>query len=995
MRILIDLQACQSSGSRTRGIGRYSFSLAQAMLKNSAAHDIHLLLNSAFPDAVLDLRTRLGDLLPQENIHVWQGVLPASELSPQNQWRLRASESIREQAIHALHPDVVHVSSLFEGLVDDAVTSVGNSGSCLSAVTLYDLIPLINANPYLENPSVRAWYYRKVQALKRADLLLAISESSRREGLDYLHLPEEKIVNISSAIDDRFAQMSLTTTQLQELSADFGLIRQFIMYTGGIDLRKNIEGLIAAYANLPAAIRRDYQLAIVCSITQHDRERLQHLVRSLGLADVDVVMTGFVSDEDLPKLYNACALFVFPSWHEGFGLPALEAMACGAPVIAANTSSLPEVIGREDALFDPYNRDAICGKMVEVLSNPEFRRSLIEHGLVQAKKFSWNASAKAAMNAFETAYPKRNLERTSLGFLSGALSKPKLAYFSPLPPAQSGIADYSAELLPELARHYDIEIIAEQSETNDAWLSANFPVRTMDWFEAHSSAFSRVVYNFGNSTFHDYMLDAMAKFPGIVVLHDFYHSGLMAHLDLTGQRSGIWEEALYRSHGYSAIYAKKKAQDLNQIIWTYPCNQLVLERAQGVIVHSEFSKKLAQKWYGAHAADNWKLIQHLRILPKHLDRKKARASLGLNESDFLICSFGILGPTKLNHALLSAWLNSSLANNSHCHLVFVGKNDGGDYGAELMKTIKSSKAAARIKITGFADLELFRSYLQAADVAVQLRTLSRGETSGTVLDCMAYGIPTIINSNGSMAELPAEALIKLAEDVQESQLTEQIEALYANQASRTRLALSARAHIQKHHNPYQIGDDYYHAIEANYARSSKARLHLTMGEIASIDAPFSDEDLQAASVALSSNERYDHARRLLVYCNDIETVVPVDCLQSLMSSILEHEPSGWRVEPVVFDAPVLRLAAQRFEGMLGIQSDLIAQLETEVVDLRASDVFLYVESAQGCQQVEDNLEAYLKLHGIPLIKMAVGEQTKGGNAPSLASAKEMWQAVAG
>ena len=113
------------------------------------------------------------------------------------------------------------------------------------------------------------------------------------------------------------------------------------------------------------------------------------------------MLTGFVSEEDLLTLYNLCKAFVFPSLHEGFGLPALEAMSCGRAVIGANTSSLPEVIGRDDALFDPMNDRAIAEKIADVLTDDAFRSDLEQHGLKQAKRFSWDVCAQRAIAAFE------------------------------------------------------------------------------------------------------------------------------------------------------------------------------------------------------------------------------------------------------------------------------------------------------------------------------------------------------------------------------------------------------------------------------------------------------------------------------------------------------------------------------------------------------------------------------------------------------------------
>ena len=120
------------------------------------------------------------------------------------------------------------------------------------------------------------------------------------------------------------------------------------------------------------------------------------------------MLTGFVPEEDLLVLYNLCKAFVFPSWHEGFGLPALEAMSCGRAVIGANTSSVPEVIGRDDALFDPMSDSSIAAKLEEVLTNDAFRSELERHGLEQAKRFSWDASAQRAIAAFEALHARKD-----------------------------------------------------------------------------------------------------------------------------------------------------------------------------------------------------------------------------------------------------------------------------------------------------------------------------------------------------------------------------------------------------------------------------------------------------------------------------------------------------------------------------------------------------------------------------------------------------------
>lgn len=165
---------------------------------------------------------------------------------------------------------------------------------------------------------------------------------------------------------------------------------------------------------LGAKFRRGRKLAVVCSINDFERNRLSKLAKSFGLRDDEVVFTGFVSEEDLVAMYNLCELFIFPSLHEGFGLPVLEAMACGAPTLGADNSSIPEVVGLQSALFDSGNVKTIASKIEAVIGDPEFSARLRIHGLKQARKFSWQKSASLALDAMEEAFDKNV---SSLDFL--------------------------------------------------------------------------------------------------------------------------------------------------------------------------------------------------------------------------------------------------------------------------------------------------------------------------------------------------------------------------------------------------------------------------------------------------------------------------------------------------------------------------------------------------------------------------------------------------
>jgi glycosyltransferase involved in cell wall biosynthesis len=403
VHIVLDLQACQSPESRRRGIGRYSLALAKAMAAHPHGHDFTVLLNSAMGESVEFLRGQFGGLLPQERLRTWEAMAPTACVHPSNAFRMRASEMLRMLALRKLKPDLVHVASLFEGLADNVIATLPGNEVQLGAVTLYDLIPLAHQETYLENPVVRRWYMEKVEHLRRADVLLGISRFSCDEASELLEIPQDRLTDISGAVDDIFMRLDNAEAFRQGLTSRYGIRKPFVMYAGGFDARKNISALIRAFAMLPYTLRDAHQLVIVGGAPPPERDALGSLAVALGLKVDEVVFAGYVPDIDLVKLYNLCALYVFPSLQEGFGLPALEAMSSGAIVIGSNTSSLPEVIGRKDALFDPRSDSAIAEKMFEALTDRGFRESLREHGRHQCRKFSWQESARRAIAAFEAA----------------------------------------------------------------------------------------------------------------------------------------------------------------------------------------------------------------------------------------------------------------------------------------------------------------------------------------------------------------------------------------------------------------------------------------------------------------------------------------------------------------------------------------------------------------------------------------------------------------
>lgn len=403
MRIVIDLQGAQTE-SRFRGIGRYTLSLAKAIVRSRGEHEVILALNGLFPDTIEPIRAAFDGLLSQENIVVWYAPGPVRQIETGNEWRREVAEYIREAFLASLQPDVLLITSLFEGFIDNAVTSIGKFSSQLpTAVILYDLIPLINPETYLKpNPRYSNYYLEKIEYLKSATQWLAISESAANEGRDLLSLADNALTNISTACDDVFCRSEISKIDSQKILTQFGIGQPFILYSGGADERKNLKRLISAFASLPMAMRDRHQLVLAGRMPESEVATLLQTARIVGIDNGQLLFTGYITDEELACLYRQCSVFVLPSLHEGFGLPALEAMACGAAVIGSNTTSVPEVIGREDALFNPIDEASISQKIAQVLGDAAFRAELSEYGIEQAKRFSWNESARRVILAFET-----------------------------------------------------------------------------------------------------------------------------------------------------------------------------------------------------------------------------------------------------------------------------------------------------------------------------------------------------------------------------------------------------------------------------------------------------------------------------------------------------------------------------------------------------------------------------------------------------------------
>lgn len=603
MRIIIDLQGAQTE-SRYRGIGRYSLSFAKAVARLRGEHDVVIVLNGLFADTIEPLRAAFRGVLAENQIVVWEAPGPVYQRQDNNHWRRESAELLREAFIASLQPDIVHVTSLFEGYIDDAVTSVGSfAKGCPVSVTLYDLIPLLNPSQYLDpNPGYNHYYRNKLAHLQRASLLLAISGHAKSEAESHLAPRDGSIINVSAAIDERFYGTTRSPEVEKAVKDRWGVAGDFLLYSGGADERKNLPRLIQAYARLAPQLRQRYQLVLAGRMPEGEVQRLKEVATANCLKADSIIFTGYLSDDELRDLYLTCELFIFPSWHEGFGLPPLEAMACGAAVVAANTSSLPEVVGIAEALFDPFDTQAIADKISEVLNCPRLLQKLRLHGLEQARGFSWDKCALTAIAAFEKVVNARGLANCKELSPKARPKKPMLAWVVPCE------GDVDGGLLDILSAHYDIYLVVDEPGMVAAKMKYGANIRSIAWLKANHANFHRIVYELGNSVRYASVYESLAEVPGLVILHDFYLGKLLKALEESSGGS-LFAQALYEAHGYLAIRDYDRA-DGGEVVDFYPASYGVFRDAIGVILTASEIADLVQYWYGGMASSTYCVIAY-------------------------------------------------------------------------------------------------------------------------------------------------------------------------------------------------------------------------------------------------------------------------------------------------------------------------------------------------------------------------------------------------
>jgi len=819
VRIGIELFGTQSV-SRQRGIGRYSRNLVATLLARDPDNDYVLYGHEGL----------LTDHIPSAPNAVVRLVRPDPA-------RGEATLAHVMERLTETNPDGLDVLLLLNPLelaLGFDLPAKPLNGLKMVAV-VYDLIPLLFQEEYFPRWG-SDFVQRYVQGLSRLrsyDALLAISEATRRDFLSLLGLSPDRVVTIGTASDGRFFVPDRTDPMPAESRALLhllGITRPFVFSVGAVDFRKNPWGLIEGFAMLPVELRRAHQLVLTYGLSGQDRDRVRQFARDRGVAE-QLVLTDWLSDKALRVLYQRCASFVFPSAYEGFGLPILEAMHCGAPVVAGNNSSQIEVVGDAGLLFNVANAGELAAQLALVLDDAGRSRELRERAVVQARRFCWEETADKALEVLTGS----QVPGPTVHLRSGRRRAPRrrIAFFSPLPPLRSGVSDYSARLLDELKQHYMIDLYHDAGYVPHIGLrSPDFGCYDYRLFERNARVldYHALVYEMGKSPYHGYMYETLLCHPGIVTLHDL---GIADFHFWYAQQPGVDGNAHIRRE-FEAFCGAGTDEVLRALApWAgmpggisgactqqgYHLNGRIYEQAAAVIVHSPWCAEQVRSRFPAHLGKTFVVAFGATALDPSLEQRKAiRARFKLPQEALIIASLGLIHPPKMNVETIAAFAPLARAI-PEALLIFVGNEiDNGEARRKVMEL----GLQQRVRFLGHYPGDL-ADLAAIADIGVCLRRPpTNGETSASLLDLLRLGVPTIVSDVASFSFFPGSVVRKHRWDLDGlAGLTQALRELAEDRPRREVLGRAAWHYVHQNHAWPRAAESYEEIIEWTVARRTR------------------------------------------------------------------------------------------------------------------------------------------------------------------------------
>lgn len=697
--------------------------------------------------------------------------------------------------------------------------------ACPMVATLYDMIPLIFPDHYLAgNPAEKAAYGYGLTTVMQATRLLAISASAKRDASLYLGFPNDRIDVVRPFPDDCFRPLDDDERQraLQALRDRVRLPEAFVLTVTHIHHTKNVAMLLDAYALVSRRLRVRFPLVVCCHLGEDGEAFVRSMAHRVGVGD-DVVITGRVSDAELAALYSSATVVVHPSRYEGFGLPVLEAMRCGAPVITTSSSSLPEAGGDAALLVDPDDPARLGQAITTLLEHPEHRLAMVADGHRHAAGFTGEALARATLDSYARALHDSKAANPR---------RLRIAMWTPLPPEQSGISDYSVELLAVLTKRCEVEVFVDEGFLPDTEVLRAFMVHDYRAFERRraQAGFDMVIYQVGTSFYHWYMNEAMSRFPGIVVLHDLSWSHLLyAHSEIHGEvdrfRDQLRElEGDLAQRRFDAI-TSGPASLREEVLNDYPMLGRIMQNSKAVLVHFDGARQELEARYPCARVHTVMMgVRDVYAGPRRREARLARQRLGLAATTFVIGAFGIVHPTKRLEAAIGA-IPAVLTENPDAVFLVVGRTLDPTYRLHLENLAETLGVASSVRFLGELDRRQFDDSMIACDVVMNLRSSGISHLSATLVRGMAAAKPVLISEGCGWDFLPegACALVPAGPD-EVPVLADHLRRLCADRALRERMGACARSYFEREATVEAMADRYLDVIESVTRDSRRERV---------------------------------------------------------------------------------------------------------------------------------------------------------------------------
>jgi glycosyltransferase involved in cell wall biosynthesis len=818
MRIGIDFRLL-SGGALTvhRGMGRYSRQQLREVLRLGSSHQVVLFCRedaeiAALPPEAFSPNVTIAWLPPL----AW-----ARRSWERPDAALRLTEEL-QVAIDARQVDVFHLTTPCD--LDDFIPFTLDGPLVANH---YDLIPAVYPRHYYQEPERRALYERALRGVRRAERLVAISRHSAREATAFLGVPSARIRVAYPIADPCFRPLPEAEREriLAPVRERSGLPGGFFLSVSHLHHAKNLRGLLDAWRLVPVAVRRESPLVLACELNPADAATLRGWTVERGIAD-SVILTGFLTDEELAALYNAATVYVHPSRHEGFGLPVLEAMRCGAAVAAAAAGSLPEVVGEAGVLFDPEDPAAMARALEALRLDPGWRRELGARAAGRAASFRAEDLGRETLAAYEEA---------AAGESSGKALR--LALWTPVPPQESGIADYSQELLGELVRRADVEVFTDDGAVPGAEIADLAPVRSWTAFARRDrrAPFDAVLYQLGASFFHLHMAEALRDRPGIVTLHDLTWGALVHRARAVwggreeflrelaasdGEAAAVEYRALTEETADPAVLTERLEDFFNR----HPLLGGVLASSRAAIIHlPRAAAELAGRYPEAEAARRLFTfpmgVEDPRLALPAAGWNDLRQRLGIAPEAFVTGVFGVADPVKrLETAVRGLARLAGEEPAADPVLLIAGGFPDPAYQERVERLAAELGIAAQVRLLGRTSRRDFDLALLTCDAVVNLRYPFRHQMSATLMRAIAAGKPVVITDVAAWDHFPAAFCLRVVSDAGDEREAEALAGhllgLARDPERRREMGEAARRFWEENATPARMVDGYLRVLHA-------------------------------------------------------------------------------------------------------------------------------------------------------------------------------------